>query len=238
MDWNSLPKKVLVLKNLQESRDQVAHVVAPFPLKFAEIKPSNPRSLILLLHGLDERGLRIQRKLMKYLPEDAHVIAPNGPFPLARVKSDRVDFGYAWHFYDPFTKSYEIDQSFTRGLLKDLLEKLNPHKLPVVIIGFSQGGYIAPGIAFEVPETQLVVGIGCEFRPHFFPTLPHFKLLSVHGLDDKIIPATHAEENNQLLKARGIEVAWVPLQNTAHEINSAVGEVIRAALEKYAKPSL
>ena len=88
------------MKSLQESTEESWNLTSNWQMKTVEFKPKDPKSLTLLLHGYNERGLRIFRKLRRYLPEDTYVIAPDAPFPLPRVKPDRVDFGYAWYFYE------------------------------------------------------------------------------------------------------------------------------------------
>lgn len=219
------------MKILQDSKEEIRNLGANFHLKVIERKPSLPKSVILLLHGLDERGLRIYRKLLKYLPQDAYILAPNAPFPLPREKDDRLDFGYTWYFYDRFTKSYQIDQTFSLGLLKNLLHVCNPTQLPVTIIGFSQGGYLAPLLGYEDKNTKLVVGLGCEFRSHFFHTIPAFDLAAIHGSLDTIIPSEMAYRELNLLKEKGIHVSWHLIPETKHEISPLMGEELKHIME-------
>lgn len=225
------------VKNLQVSDREMSEVgrklSAQIYLNSVERKPRNPRSIILLLHGLDERGLRIYRKLLKFLPEDAHVIAPNAPFPLPRMKSDRMDFGYSWYFYDKFKRNYHVDQTFALSLLHDLLRMVNPDSLPLSIIGFSQGGYLAPLLGFQEPTTRHVIGIGCEFRTRFFAHSPAFTLDAIHGSDDSIITPDMALEEISLLKEKNIHVNWHPVTGVKHEITRDVGQIIQQILEQY-----
>ena len=220
------------MKILQDSKEEIRKLGANFNLKVVERRPSSPKSIILLLHGLDERGLRIYRKLLKYLPEDAYILAPNAPFPLPREKADRLDFGYTWYFYDRFTKSYQIDQTFSVGLLLNLLQTCNPNQLPVTIIGFSQGGYLAPLVGFEDKNTKLVVGIGCEFRNHFFQNPPAFSIAAIHGSLDTVIPPDMPKNEIDLLRNKGISVSWHLVPETKHEISPQVGEELKHILER------
>ena len=223
---------------LQESKEETWNLSGNWQLRTVEYKPQNATSLTLLLHGYNERGLRIFRKLRRHLPENSYIIAPNAPYPLPRVKPDRVDFGYAWYFYDPFTKDYQVDQTLALSLLKDLLRQANPQNLPVTIIGFSQGGYLAPLLAYSESNTRHVIGIGCEFRMRFFASSPSFSLDAVHGLSDPIISPKKALEEIHLLKEKGIKVAWHPVAEAKHEISSEVGLTIKNILEQYGAGSL
>lgn len=219
------------MKNLQESSDKTWDLNGNFQFQTVENRPLDPKSIVLLLHGLDERGLRIYRKLTKHLPKNSYVIAPNAPFPLPRMKADRVDFGYTWYFYDKFTDSYLVDQTLALSLIKELLEKANPLHLPVTVIGFSQGGYLAPLVGYENNDVKKVIGIGCEFRANFFKKLPRFELHAVHGEDDNIIPETHALREIETLKTKGVPVHWHLATGAKHEISASVGNIIEKILE-------
>jgi predicted esterase len=188
--------------------------------------------LILLLHGLNERGLRIYRKLIKYLPEDAYVLAPNGPYPIARTKPDRIDFGYSWYFYDRAQGNYPIDQSWAISVLQELMISKNLNQLPIVIVGFSQGGYLAPVLASKLDlKVEKIIGIGCEFRDQLVPESPSFKLISIHGLDDQTVTPTMAQEQIHLLQKRGVPVSSFLLPDTKHEINTSVALTVKTILE-------
>lgn len=226
------------MKTLQDCLETTHDLSGAFPLKTVDFIPEQPRSLILLLHGYNERGLRIFRKLRRSLPEDAHIIAPNGIFPLPRLKTDRLDFGYAWYFYDKFTGSYEIDQALAAGMLKQLLASVNPRHLPVTIIGFSQGGYLAPFLAYAEPDVKHVIGIGCEFRTRFFTRPPTFSLAAIHGEADHLVSFEHAKQEVTLLKKQGIEVDWHPVSELKHEITRDVGLIVTQLLEQYGKAGL
>jgi predicted esterase len=218
------------LKRLQEIHEIKLTLNGHFDLSFIENRPTRPKLLILLLHGLNERGLRIYRKLINYLPTDAHVIAPNGPYPLPRPKAEKLDFGHAWYFYDKNKDSYPFDQKLALSLLISLLENRNEQQLPVTIIGFSQGGYLAPLLGHEIKNTTAVIGIGCEFRSHFFMEKPSFRLISIHGENDEIIPASMARAANAELQKKGIAVDWHSIDQAGHEINNLmamkVGEIL------------
>ena len=223
---------------LQESREEVWNITGSWQVKTVESRPEAPKSVTLLLHGYNERGLRIFRKIRKYLPKDTYVIAPNGPFPLPRIKPGRIDFGYAWYFYDAFTKTYLVDQSLVIGLLTELLRKANPEGLPVTIIGFSQGGYLAPLVGYAEKNTNHVIGIGCEFRTRFFQSLPNFTLDAIHGEVDPMVSHENARAEIASLAGQGIHVAWHPLPEVKHEIGPEVGSTIKKILEKYGERSL
>lgn len=225
------------LKNLQESREEKWQFTSFAQLEGVVRRVENPEEVILLLHGLGERGKRIFRKLHPYLPKEALIIAPNGPFPLQRNKQHKVEFGHSWYFYDKIEKKYFINQDLAKFWLRDLLKIENPNSLPVTIIGFSQGGYLAPLAGKEIAETKLIIGIACEFRTTLIHEKLPFDMVAIHGEQDEVIPASMAKNEISLLKNIGNDVDFHSVSGS-HEINSEMGRVVEKILEKYGKRSL
>jgi predicted esterase len=127
------------MKSLQDYEEKRYELTALAVFDGVERPVPNPDQVVLLLHGLHERGLRIYRKLIKYLPDSALVLAPNAPYPLPREKEGRTEYGFCWYFYDRATKSYYINQKLATDWLVKFLESKNISHLPLTIIGFSQG---------------------------------------------------------------------------------------------------
>lgn len=198
----------------------------------------NPKEVILLLHGLGERGKRIFRRLLANLPKDALIIAPNGPFPIPRVKENKTDYGHSWYFYDKAERKYFINQDLAKFWLRDLLKIENPTALPLTIIGFSQGGYLAPLVGKEIPETKLVVGLACEFRTTLIHEKLDFPMVAIHGDRDVIIPSGMALSEIEGLKKIGIQVDFHSVTDTGHEISHEMAKTVQEVLESYAKNSL
>lgn len=226
------------LKNLQDLKLEKWQFTSFAQLEGVVRRTDSPKEVILLLHGLGERGKRIYRKLLPHLPENALIVAPNAPFPIPRNKEGRLDFGHSWYFYDKFEQSYFINQDLAKFWLRDLLKIENPNSLPVTIIGFSQGGYLAPLVGNEVPETKLVVGLACEFRNTLIHAKPAFPLVAVHGDKDEIIKLEMALGEIEKLKEIDIKVDLQIVPNSGHEITSEMGKAVGKILEQYGKRSL
>jgi predicted esterase len=226
------------LKTLHTTRHEIWQFNSFAELKGIVRRVENPSEVILLLHGLGERGKRIYRKLIKNLPENALIIAPNGPFPIRRNKTPKMDFGHSWYFYDKNERKYFITQDLSKYWLRDLLAIENPHRLPVTIIGFSQGGYLAPVAGGVIPETKLVIGLACEFRSSLIHAPPLFPLVQVHGVNDDVVYLSSAGAEKEKLHLSGIEIEFHQVEDTAHEISLEMALRVKTILEAYAKRSL
>lgn len=231
-------QEVKSLKSLQDFQEETWRLASEVELGGVSRSPKNPREIILLLHGLNERGRRIYRKCLPYLPPDALILAPNGVFTIPHQKADKLSLGYAWYFFDRIQKNYLVNQDQAVALLLKLIEIKNPTNLPVTIIGFSQGGYLAPILANALPETRLVIGIGCEFMPHLVGDKINYPLEAIHGTNDQIIKSDHALKQISELALKNIKVGWHPVEDAAHEINQDIGIKIKELLEHYGKRSL
>jgi predicted esterase len=194
-----------------------------------------PKEIFLLLHGFNERGRRIYRKLLPYLPEDANILAPDGPFPMPLAKEHRLEFGHAWYFFDRHERKYHIDQELPRAWLQALMLQKNPQGLPVTIIGFSQGGYLAPLAGLSIPHTKLVIGIGCEFKEYLIKENCPFPLEALHGELDEIVSPKEAQAEVEKLRSRGMKCGWYLVEQVGHEISQSMGMMVKGTLLKYGK---
>lgn len=221
------------LKILHESREEKWVFTSRAEFNGMARRVESPQRVILLLHGLGQRGKRIYRKLLAHLPLDALIIAPNAPFPLPRQKEGRTDYGHSWYFYDKAQKSYFTTMDLSIQWLKDLLLLENPTKLPVSIIGFSQGGYLSPHVGLSIPETKLVIGLACEFRSQFLIEAPPFKMIALHGELDEIVSPSSQLAEIELLKMKKINVDFHLIPETGHDISSEMAKLIRILMETH-----
>lgn len=226
------------MKSLQEFEEKRYELEALAVFDGVERSPDHPDQVILLLHGLHERGLRIYRKLIRFLPDRALVLAPNAPFPLPRERGGKTEYGFCWYFYDRTNKSYYLDQSLAVSWLKEFLALKNVSHLPLTIIGFSQGGYLAPLIGHALPETKLVIGLGCEFRDNLVNDKINFPLIGLHGEEDKIVNVDHSRAEAEKLRAKNLPVTWEVIPGTGHELSQRMALRVKSILESYGKNCL
>lgn len=206
-------------------------VQASLPLDYSLLLPkAPPRELILLLHGYAENGQIILEKLASTLPDNAAVLAPNGLFPIPRrtEKADRI--GCSWYFYDRSKQDYFIDMKPAIGFLEKGVERLGFQFLPKRIVGFSQGGYLAPFVGHRLSATRQVIGIGCEYLCEEWPAGFSFRVDAIHGDQDPVVPLEEARESHELLGPRGIPGSFTLLENTGHQIDERVRDRVSQLL--------
>lgn len=198
--------------------------------------------VILLLHGFQQTNQYIFGKLAASCPADAIVLAPNAPFPVPERKEDGSHrAGFSWYFYNAQKDEYFIDMRVGIQLLAGLLKKLDLDRKPLRVVGFSQGGYLAPFFALTRSRATQVVGVAAEFLPEELreaahasgaPWPPHFRVDTVHGELDDIVPAADAANGHAGLLSLGARGTLIQVPGGTHRISTDVQAAVREALHR------
>lgn len=148
----------------------------------------------LLLHGFQLDGYFMFKRYAKKFGERTKVVSPNAPFLVPLKKGTEWSPRYGWYFYDASKKSFYINYDPAAIWLRDLMKKINPEGKKTTVIGYSQGGYIAPKAAELIPETRKVIGINSIFRSERFKVRPEVAYHQVNGSLDEIVSPQEARE--------------------------------------------
>lgn len=183
-----------------------------------ELKDFN--EVYLLLHGYLLDGGYIYKKLKETLPKDALILAPNGPFLVPFKKGEAYLPKFAWYFFDPSLKTFYINYEPAAEYIKTIIDKYNPHKKPVNIIGYSQGGYLSPKVAEAIPEVKRVIGLACVFRNTKFEYRSDVTYHQIHGNNDLAVEMSGALEEWNILKDKGNQGKFIELDEVGHKLNS------------------
>jgi predicted esterase len=205
-----------------------------------ESPQGDPRELILLLHGFAESGERILRKLLPAIPqairEEAVILAPNGPFPMPVKTESGYIATFSWYFYDPTSGEYFIDMKPATEFLTRGLEALGFSELPKRIVGFSQGGFLAPIAAARWKNVRQLIGVGCEYLvdeiPGVLPRNVPYRVDAVHGSQDESVNPEAASDSHGHLMAAGINGSFSMIAGASHRIDDRIREAVRDALLK------
>lgn len=181
---------------------KTVNVICEQELQFLEKQKSQgPNTCYLLLHGYLQNAQYMMNKFASILPEDAHIFALNAPypivqkFPLSSVPNhEELIQGYAWYFFDPRKSSYVISMEPTLRIITEFIKKVILLKKPkeLVVIGYSQGGYLLGELTNKVSEIQKVIAINAS------PKLLHSSCVNceaiyINGEKDSIVDPTLAK---------------------------------------------
>ena len=207
-------------------KEKRAKVNAYHLVDFIDEGPVDAEKVILLLHGYGERSKTIYKKLKSELPADQRIICPNGPFPMPKKTDDGFKMSYAWYYFDPITEQFFIDYDLPATLLQNFMISNGFDKLPLTIIGYSQGGYLAPFVGQKLKNTKQVVGINCRFRYDMLGPTLNYKLDAIHGQKDELVDPVKAQESFNVLRNRGIKGEFYMVEEEGHPISPPIKKVL------------
>ncbi len=182
---------------MMEMNIKETHIKVPLRVTYLKIEPkieSEKKHLIILLHGYQQSALEFYHQLEDYLPENAHVLAINGIFPLPSKIKSSSSLRFAWYFFDSEHSKYLIEMDTPRKAIYDIYKKVCSDEAwnEISVIGYSQGGYLAPFAALEFEKIDKVIGINCQFKEEWLPLKYPFSLYGIHGELDLMVDPNKA----------------------------------------------
>lgn len=190
-----------------------------------------PKRVYLLLHGYLLDGKYMSREFEYFFGDDSLVICPNGPFLVPVKKGEKYFPKFAWYFFDPVAKSYYINYDPGAKYLNDILTEFNSMKLPVTIVGYSQGGYLAPRVANFCEEVDQVISIASIFRPDRFEINPDVEYVQINSTNDLVVSSSEAIEEGKVMKNLGANYHLEILQRPGHRIDAEYKETLKGFLK-------
>ncbi len=184
------------------------------------------QNLFLVLHGFMEKGSKMLRRMQKALPKDALILSPNGPFPLPEKTNTGHKVRYAWYFYDNIKNEYLVDYQHSANLLLQLLIDLQFEKKKLTIIGYSQGGYLAPFLAEKCENIQQIIAIACVMKEEFLQSSISCPLTQIHAKDDKMVSYEKALSHFKSIEESHSKNQFITLESAGHFYNQQYHEAL------------
>ncbi|HEX9445826.1 MAG TPA: alpha/beta hydrolase-fold protein [Candidatus Binatia bacterium] len=213
-------------------------------LAHAIFEPSGdgPHPAILALHGWGA-GAQDLLGLAPYLSDGRFLtICPQGPL---EVPLGPHAVGYGWF---PLTMGRPPDlpailsaRDRLRAFLDSALERYPIDRKKLVVLGFSQGGVMAYGLALAEPERFAAVAVLSSWLPKELAALFSAvdakdgkklpPVLVQHGARDELIQIERARESIETLRPLGADAAYREY-DMAHEISAKSLADLSAWLEE------
>lgn len=184
--------------------------------------------MLIAIHGLGGSPERFAGRFAR-LPVDARIIAPRGPEPGRRR-------GSGWY---PFRKGQDTKVGYQRSLtalhaLITRLHKRHPTLGRPVVVGFSQGGTLAYGLAAQYPQSVgEIVPISArllEAAPLGTRPPPWLRVRAIHGDDDKIIDVAEDVRTVKALKQLGFDATLTRFKGHGHSLRGDLGKAVQAQI--------
>ena len=190
-----------------------------------EIKELNDSNrFYILLHGHQLNGTYMFERFKDLL--NGTILAPNAPFLYPLKKNESFEARYTWYFFDPFKKDYYIGMEPAAEYVNSIIQTYVPKDIPVTVIGYSQGGYLAPKIAELNNSVDTVIGLACTFRSSRYQKRENVSYYQINSKSDPLIDYANAKE--EYFKLHEDKSNFITLENTGHKLNSDyIDEVLK-----------
>lgn len=188
--------------------------------------PNEDQPLLIFLHGFGETYGHMMRHFRSHLPDGIGVLAVNGVFPLPQKKFDSPEWKlrFCWYFYDSAKKEYFIDQRYPAEVLSGLISKLGFESNKKIIIGYSQGGYLAPFLGSVLDNVSTCIAINAEYKVQMLPKKLPFHLINICGENDEVVDPINCQRSHQQMIQQGNSGSFEHISGQGHSISPEVVE--------------
>lgn len=211
-------------------------------LVFPPAKPTQgPAPVLLALHGMSMSGASLLRKLQPLEVPSMRLVLPDGPHRHEIRRPDRIRTGHSWYIYNGDQEQFREELECSEGDLLRIIEEVDREYAVdwkrSVVLGFSQGGYLAGFLASRNPERFAGAIIASARLKHEFLVdqisrgeLPSY--LFVYSQADKHLPSNSLEDGISQLRNVSSDVQ-VKLHEDGHRLSeSALGHIAEWLREK------
>jgi phospholipase/carboxylesterase len=186
---------------------------------------SEPRRLVILLHGLGADGndlIGLQQYWGRLLP-DAEFVSPNAPFPC-----DMAPYGHQW-----FSVQDRTPEAMLAGVraaapildafIDEELAKRGLTESDTALVGFSQGTMMSlyVGLRRENPVAGILGYSGRLIAPELLAgeLRSRPRTLLIHGTVDPVVPFESLAHAETALKEAGVPVETLACRGIEHSIS-------------------
>jgi phospholipase/carboxylesterase len=215
-------------------------VTQPLDLAILPTTGVAPHPTILALHGLGMRPEPFLRWFRDLLDEPWAWLVPEGPYPMERRIGGVRTIGYAWYVYEGDTPRFRAtlrdSEQRVLSILPDRASAWDLDVTRVVLLGFSQGAYLAGSLGLRHAERfRGVVIAGGRVRPSWaerdLATVPRIPFLFLHGRDDDVVPIAQARAAAEEIERLGFPVRFVETGGD-HIWNKEMSDALRGWLQE------
>jgi predicted esterase len=204
-----------------------------FPMRYKLWGPSG-KGVVIALHGYQDHALSMMRRIgwwEKELP--FQVLAVNAPFPVPIWTAEGFKEAYSWYFRDT-ERGFTIVSPEEMALrVFQLVQDVGLDGTPVMLFGFSQGGYMAPFVGRHLANLRGLIVLGSGYPPEPYKHLPRTRIFGLHGDKDERIPFDKSREAHAQLMKSGFTGEFITLPGLTHKVDPQAEPLVRRLAEEY-----
>jgi predicted esterase len=207
---------------------QEANFEFSLPVRY-HLGPANKTGLVVLLHGYQDNAYSMLKRLSWAEQENLpfQIFASNAPFPVPVWTGSGFKEAYSWYFRDTSRGLTLVPPQTSAARVAGLLKDLGLENERKVIVGFSQGGYLAPYLAKATSNVRAIVGLGSGYTPEHYEDLNPISVYAIHGSEDKVIDLPRAQSDHAKLLARGFTGSFHVEPGLDHRVDPVLESRVR-----------
>lgn len=217
-------------------------LTVPYQLELPEGEPPAAGwPCVLALHGQGMDAERFAESVRPALPAGTALAVPSAPLPFEKLKRDGTrEIRRAWYVYDGDSPEFRTRLRATADLIAQLRtailagRPIDPER--IVLMGFSQGGYLAgvAGLRDRARYQGLAIcaaRVKVEMLDEELQGAAGFPVLLAHATEDRAIPPEGVERGRAALESAGADatVRGVP---GGHAFGEAMAGAVREWLQE------
>ncbi|MDH5642289.1 MAG: alpha/beta hydrolase-fold protein [Nitrospira sp.] len=215
----------------------IAHEV-PYHVDCPPITDPGARfETLMLLHGMGETPA-FMRKRLGALAEGRIIVYPRAPWPFEVRNGDNNRIGFAWYVFSGDQQLLREGMELSAGHLAAIMAAVAA-KHPVDpertrLIGFSQGGYLAPfAAATHAGAFRAAASLSGRIKHEFLSDTPaetkeRLPLLHVHGGGDARVLPGPARDSVEACRTMGfMQVEYHEVPGAGHEVTAPMVEIVK-----------
>lgn len=205
-----------------ENNTSRINVQTTLPIDYIEMGNKNAEQTLLVLHGFAQNAEQIKETLVDKLADEVkdkfRILIPNGILPIPKIRPKVIHYRYSWYFFDHSKGSYHIDMQAPIMALENFLNTLNVPMNTVSLIGYSQGGYLAPIMASSISGIKSSIAINSNTRVDKLGKNKDFTHLSVHNEGDPVVEYENSYKSFEKLKTIISNAQYKSFKINSHEL--------------------
>lgn len=201
--------------------------------------------VLIVLHGFGEDGERMLARFTSLTASGLAVLAPDAPYPVEmrpQKPGESARIGHAWYQFtgdqQAFVASCATASEHVSRVLDDAAARHGLDASRVVLLGYSQGGYLAGLWALTDPRRFAgLVAVSCRIKtevltPDALRAANGLKVLAIHGRSDPQVRLEPQQAAIDVLREHGFD-ARLHVYEGGHglrrEVAATAGDFVRGA---------
>lgn len=203
-------------------------------------EPTAARPPVLIaLHGFGEDGERMLARFSSLTASGVAVLAPDAPYPVEirpQKPGESARIGHAWYQFTgdqaAFVASCRTASEHVSRVLDDAAARHGLDASRVVLLGYSQGGYLAGLWALSEPRRFAgLVAVACRIKTEVLPpealrAASGLRVLAIHGKSDAQVKLEPQQAAIDVLREHGF-AARLHVYEGGHGLRREVAALVQ-----------